>query len=358
MLKQKIQTIQKALRKQGMDSLVIGNFGHQVRCDMMYYLLLKHLELGAMHIPARGKPTLWGISFEVPQLKRAHPELTVKPYNASLDKLLSIKYKTKERKQCAIRESSLPITALKKIRKCKNIKMAPFKNEEHIFAIKLPEEIKRLQKAAQLTDILFTDLIKNWKRFRTESDAAQFLLTQTAALGVESSFSPIIASGAHAADPHHEVAHTKIQKGFCVIDMGVRYKGYCSDMTRTVYVGKPNKKDTDLYYTLLDAQKETCELVKPGAAVRDIDIFCREKLGPKLNKEFIHSLGHGLGTQVHEWPRVSANVDTDLQAGMLITIEPGVYRAGAYGIRIEDDVLVTKQGHRILNGTTKELILV
>lgn len=354
MLKQKISKIQKELREQKLSGLVIGNFGHQVRCDMMYYLLLEHLELGCMYIPARGKPMLWGISFEVPQLKEHHHELSVKAYNKPLHELLS----KKASGPTGIRESSLPITALKSLRKIKTCKLAKFKNDESIYAIKLPEEIKRLERAAKLTDILFSDLVNNWKKFSTEEDAANFLLVEMARRGIEYSFPPIVASGTHAANPHHEYAGTKIQKGFCVIDMGVRYKGYCSDMTRTIFVGNPTKSEEELYEKVLEAQTETTKLVQPGKNVIDIDLFCRNHLGKELNKQFIHSLGHGVGTQVHEWPRVSSNVDLELQTGMVITIEPGVYKQGSYGIRIEDDVLVTEKGPRILNSSTKRLIKV
>ncbi len=356
MLKEKIQNLQKILREQKIDGLVIGNFGHQIHDDILYYLLLEHLELEMMYMPSKGKPTLWGISFEVPELAAKRPELMVKPFDKPVDVLLTAKLKNK--KKIAVRESALPYQIYKSLQKIKQLKFVNLKNEDHVMAIKLPEEIELLAKAAELTNILFNGLIDNWSSFKTEADAAQFLLTNMAVLGIEPSFTPIVASGKNAANPHHNFENKKIQKGFCVIDMGVRYKGYCSDMTRTIYVGNPNAAEKKLYQKILTIQEQTISLIKPGLPIKKLDEFCRRELGAKLNKEFIHSLGHGLGTQVHELPRVSANVDTKLEPGMCITIEPGIYRRNAYGIRIEDDIVVTKNSYDCITPTKKELISV
>ncbi|PIT86228.1 MAG: hypothetical protein COU33_04315, partial [Candidatus Magasanikbacteria bacterium CG10_big_fil_rev_8_21_14_0_10_43_6] len=262
----------------------------------------------------------------------------------------------KTKKIIAIRPSSLPLHAYKELKKNKLLNIKEFKGKESIFSIKSDPEIARIEKAAKLTDILYAELIDNWKSFITEADAAQFLLTKMAERGIEPSFDPIIASGSNAANPHHSHTQTKLNKGFCVIDMGIRYQGYCSDMTRTIYIGKPSKAEKELYEKIREAQVETVALVAPGLRIQDLDIFCRKKLGKELNKQFIHTLGHGLGTQVHEWPRVSNNVNIKLQPGMYITIEPGVYKQGSYGIRIEDDILVTSKKHKVLTSSSKVLI--
>lgn len=356
MLKQKILHIQTLLRAQKLDGLIIGNFGHQIHDDLLYYLLLQHLELGMLYVPSKGKPTLWGISFEVPQLASAYKNLAVKSYDKPLEKLIASKINSK--KNIAIREQAFPHLMYGALEKNRHITLCNLTGDEQIMAIKLPEEVKILTQAGELTEILFDQLIANWKSFKTEADAVQFLLTNMAILGVEPSFTPIVASGKNAANPHHNFENKKIQKGFCVIDMGIRYKGYCSDMTRTIYVGKPSKKEKELYTRLLHIQKQTIELIKPGLSIKELDRFCRKELGVQLNKEFIHSLGHGLGTQVHEWPRVSSNIETRLKPGMCITIEPGVYKKNAYGMRIEDDIVVTKNGCSIITQTRKELILV
>ena len=345
MLKEKISAMQKLLHAQKLDVLMIGNFGHQVRDDLLYYLLLTHLELGVMMIPQKGIPTLYAIPFEVAQIKKAYPELHVLPFEKPLKDVL----KVYEKKQIGYRPSSMPSAYVEK-------RMIALTGEERIFAIKLPEEIVRLKKAAALTDKIFADVITNWKKFNTEQDVATYIILKTIERGAEPSFPPIVASGKHALNPHHTPAKTTLTKGFCVIDMGVRYQGYCSDMTRTVYIGKPTKKEKDIYNHLLHAQHTAITACMIGTKISDIAEECRTHLGEEWNKHFTHALGHGLGTQVHEWPRVSTSVQEPLGENMYITIEPGVYPPGKFGMRIEDDVLITKKGPVVLTKTEKKLI--
>ncbi len=344
------------LKEQKLDALIAGNFGQQISDDLLYYLLLKKLELGLLYIPTRGKATLFAISFEVTQLKREYPELKILPYNESPDKLIKTVIASNKVKM-GFRNSALPVEIKNLCSKIKGICFSTFYNDEKLFALKSPREIQLLREACRVTDRLFKELTNTWKQFKTESEAAQFLLKRMIDYGVEPSFPPIIASGAHAADPHYGYSKSPIQKGFCVIDMGVRYQGYCSDMTRSIYVGKPNEKELNLYAILANAQKQSIDAVCPGANIKQIDEQCRETLGRELNELFIHSLGHGLGTQVHEWPRVASN-DIIAEEGMVITIEPGLYKKGAYGMRIEDDILVRKTGQEALSKSPRELLVI
>ena len=130
--------------------------------------------------------------------------------------------------------------------------------------------------------------------------------------------------------------------------------GYCSDVTRTIYYGKPSKEEEKTYYDLLREQERAISLVKPGKIIGDLCIDAEKNLKQKL----IHSLGHGLGIEVHEFPYVSTNSKTKLAEGMVITIEPGEYVEGKYGIRIEDDVLVSKTKADVLSKFTKKLIII
>ena len=351
MTKEKISKIQTEIKKQNLDGLIMGNFNFNISDDLLYYLVLRTPELLLAYIPAQSKPTLWAISFEVAELKKLYPEFTVKPFDRPIENLLS---KYVSGKKIGIRSDTLPVLAYRRLKKTKS-NLVDFENSEKIVATKFPGEIKRLQKAADITDDIFKKLIKNWKKFNTEAEAANFILTETARHGLKPSFDPIVASGPNAANPHYHPQNKKIQKGFCVIDMGVRYQGYCSDMTRTVYVGKPNKKERELYNKLLEGQEKTLKEVKAGVSTKHLDLFCRDIIGKNLSKEFIHSLGHGVGSQVHEWPSVSERQEVMLKENMIITIEPGVYRQGAYGIRIEDDAVVTKRGCQILNKSPKGL---
>jgi Xaa-Pro dipeptidase len=351
MLSKKIERVQSLLQRQGADALFVGNFGHQVSDDLLYWLLLTKLEYGYMIIPASGKPTLHAISFEVEMLRHKRDEINIVPIIKKTPAFPS------ELKSILYRPSALPTSMFEELQKT-NVNLKKLEDDHTLWVQKLPKEISRMEQAAKITDELFADLVKNWDEFYTEADAANFLLKEMSTRGLDPSFPPIVASGPHAANPHHHAAYKKLQTGFCVIDMGVRFKGYCSDMTRTIFIGEPTEEDRHLYNKLLDAQQKTASEVKVGKKIAYLSLSCRDMLGEELSKEFIHSLGHGVGSQVHEWPSVSKKSTAILIENMIITIEPGVYRQGEYGIRIEDDVLVTKEGPRVLNATSKELITV
>ena len=356
MFKAKLKKIQQALGRKRLDGLVLGNFGFHLYDDLLYYLLLRVPEHLVAFIPVTGKPTLYAIPFEVAEISHAYPDCRVRPLATSAATAFALLVKGK--KIVGLRSSTLPANIYQSLIRIKRTRWRNFDREKEIMAIKLPSEIARLKRAAALTDQIFTRLFRHWRRFRTETDVAQFILLEIAKHGVEPSFPPIVASGAHAANPHYRPQNKKIQSGFCVLDFGVRYAGYCSDMTRTIYIGQPSAAERALYRTLLEAQTSTMSRVKAGISTAELDKFCRQSLGNRLNKQFVHGLGHGLGTQVHEWPAVTASQNVALEENMVITIEPGVYQTGKYGIRIEDDVVVTKRGVRVLTKSGKNLMSV
>jgi Xaa-Pro aminopeptidase len=142
------------------------------------------------------------------------------------------------------------------------------------------------------------------------------------------------------------------------MDFGVLLDGYCSDMTRTVHLGKASQEERDVYHSVLEAQKAAVAVVRPGIRCEEVDEAARSVLRrAKLDKAFSHSTGHGVGLEIHEGPRVAAKQEQRLEAGMVITIEPGVYLAGKFGVRIEDTVLVTEAGCDVLTAASpKELV--
>lgn len=198
------------------------------------------------------------------------------------------------------------------------------------------------------------------KRFRpgmTESALAGEIDYQSRKLGADGpSFDTIVAAGARAALPHAQPGAAKIGEGMLLIDMGAFQAGYASDMTRMVYVGTASPEYRDRYAAVLEAQLAAVAAVKPGATVESVDRAARSVLKRhKLDKEFVHSTGHGLGLEIHEGPRIGRKDKTRLEPGMAITIEPGIYIPGWGGIRIEDTVLVTATGCEVLTPTTKEV---
>ena len=355
MIQKKIRDVQRLIRATACDELVLMNAGTQTADDLLYYLLLIRLEYGLLIVPARGRAVLYAIPFEVNQLQRAYPTVRVRPLNYPAAHLLAVHLRAGMR--VAIRQNALCVRTMHEWKKIHGVRWTPLQDDARVMAVKHPEEIKRLRQAAHITDEIFSSLCRAWRKFKTEQDAARFVHTACIARGVDISFPPIVASGAHASDPHHQPKDTALRRGFCVIDMGVRHDGYCSDMTRTVFLGTPTRQEKAQYQHLRAVQEKTTQFVRPGATMRGLDDAARAALGKTFAPLFIHGIGPGLGTQVHEGPSVADASPVLLAPGMVITIEPGIYESGAYGIRIEDDVVVTKHGHEILTQSTRELIV-
>lgn len=174
------------------------------------------------------------------------------------------------------------------------------------------------------------------------------------------SFDTMVLSGPKTASPHGKPGDRKIQKGDLVLfDLGVIYKGYCSDITRTVAFGEPSHKQKEVYETVRKAEQAAVDAVKPGVKAMELDKIARDIITEAGYGEFFtHRLGHGLGISVHEFPSVTGNNEMELIEGMVFTIEPGIYDPSITGVRIEDDVVVTKDGVEVLTKYPKELVIV
>ena len=224
--------------------------------------------------------------------------------------------------------------------------------------VKEPAEILRLHDAVRLGSDLFETAIEAVRPGVPEATVAAKIEYAARQKGAQKmSFETIVASGARAALPHGVASLQPIpNKGFVILDFGVILAGYCSDMTRTLHVGKPSSKERDLYMAVWEAQARATDAVRPGAAAEDVDRAAREVLRrAKLDRFFSHSTGHGVGLEIHEPPRLGNGEKQQLQPGMVITVEPGVYLPGQGGVRIEDMIEVTATGHRVLTPASKEL---
>jgi Xaa-Pro aminopeptidase len=227
--------------------------------------------------------------------------------------------------------------------------------------VKEPEEIDRIREAVLLGASLFDHALKAIRPGTKETEVAGEMEHAARRAGAEQmAFETIIAAGQRSALPHGRASATPIPaQGFVVCDFGVILAGYCSDMTRTVYVGRPTEDARKMYEAVREAQQAAVAAVRPGVSVGEVDQSARKLLQVKgFGRYFTHSTGHGVGLEVHEAPRVAAGQTDRLQPGMVITIEPGVYIPGKWGVRIEDMVVVTESGCDVLTPTTKELIAV
>jgi Xaa-Pro aminopeptidase len=219
-------------------------------------------------------------------------------------------------------------------------------------------ELAQIRKAISLASGIFPKALKALRPGVTENDFAAELEHLARRAGAEKmSFETIVAAGRHSALPHARPTLNRIGKGFVVLDYGVILGGYCSDMTRTVCVDQPSKTQRALYSAVLEAQLAGISAVRSGVQAQQVDAAARDVLKRhKLDQYFTHSLGHGVGIEIHEAPRLAKGQIQTLEPGMVVTIEPGAYIAGRGGVRIEDMVLVTSNGCEVLTPTPKELV--
>ena len=230
---------------------------------------------------------------------------------------------------------------------------------ENLRMIKDDDEFVVIVEAALAGCKLFEQILTIIRPGITEIDVAAELEHQARRLGAEGmSFETIVASGVRSSLPHGKASAAALpRRGFVTLDFGIIHKGYCSDMTRTVFLGKPKPRERRAYQAVLEAQQAAVEAVNSGVTCAEVDEAARSVLRREgFGEAFSHSTGHGVGLEIHEPPRVGAGQTIRLQPGMVITIEPGIYFAGEFGIRIEDMVAVTRTGAEVLTPSPKALI--
>jgi Xaa-Pro aminopeptidase len=215
-------------------------------------------------------------------------------------------------------------------------------------AFKTPQEIVMLTRAARNTEDIFQRCFTRWKGFRTEKDVYSFLVDEASVYGL--AFDPIVSSGRNSRIPH-ALPTTQKLKGFTIIDFAVKEKMYRADMTRTVYVGKPGLRELEVYNKVLKARDDSFAKIKVGISAREVDKVARDLLGENL----MHSLGHGVGIDIHEPPFLRPTSKDKLVMDSVIALEPAFYGKD-YGIRIEDMVHVAKKP-RFISGPSKSLLI-
>jgi Xaa-Pro aminopeptidase len=229
---------------------------------------------------------------------------------------------------------------------------------ESLRAIKSSSELAVIRRSVNTNSRAFEQAVARVRPGMKEQDLAAELEYRMRRLGAEKpAFETIVAGGARSALPHAQPTSARLESGqLVVVDMGAIQDGYCSDMTRMLFLGTPTAKVKRTYRAVLEAQLAALDAVRAGAATARVDAAARKVLkGYALDRAFVHSTGHGLGLEIHEPPRVGRRDLSKLRSGMAITIEPGVYLEGFGGIRIEDTVIVTESGCEILTPTSKDL---
>ncbi len=220
------------------------------------------------------------------------------------------------------------------------------------------DEIRRIRRAVECAEKAFAAVCEGLAPEKTEKDVADELDHTMRRMGAEcASFPPIVAVGSRSALPHAPPTSRQMgEDGFVLIDWGARDDLYVSDLTRVVIHGKLSAKLRRVYSAVLEAQTRAIEAIRPGATAQEVDAVARGVIADAgFGRRFNHGLGHGIGLDVHEAPRLGATSETVLKPGMVVTVEPGVYLPGWGGVRIEDDVLVTRNGCEVLTTVAKEL---
>ncbi len=268
------------------------------------------------------------------------------------------------REKLFLEEHSLTLSSFNVMKKSlRGIKLEPGGSQVNIIRMVKDEgEIDLIEKAAEITDSCFRYLTENISPGITEWDVAVEIENFYRKNGCRSSsFDAIVASGSGSSMPHYETSmKKKIKQGdILLIDMGCVYRGYNSDLTRTIFVNSVDKEIEKIYAVVKEAQEKAVKAVRPGISTGRLDSVARDLITEYgYGEMFGHSLGHGLGCEVHELPAVKKNGDIRLKKNMVITIEPGIYLPGKGGVRIEDMVMVAAGGCRVMTKSPKDIIVI
>ncbi|WP_426461472.1 M24 family metallopeptidase [Mycoplasma hafezii] len=265
-------------------------------------------------------------------------------------------FKNRGYKKIALEKNYLTKEVENRIMKMVNPEVVEWVDAQELRIVKSDEELQIMQKVIDITLEAYDEFMQNVKEGMTEKEAAALLNYYLKMHGAEKEgFDEIIAAGPSSAEPHHHPTDRKIEKGQLLkVDFGARYKGYTADITRTSIFGgeetAKNPKLVEILNIVKEAAYEGRKAVRPGIKASEVDKVCRDYIASKgYGEYFVHSTGHGLGIDVHEWPSVSPLSNFVLEPGMILTVEPGIYIEGLGGARIEDDVLVTEDGHYVFS---------
>lgn len=347
---EKLKKIQNSLKENMLDAILITSptnvyYLSNLACDPHERLLMLVIKRDSVHllVPA----------MEYENAKRSvDKSIDVVKYLDTEDGYSILQKNTGNLKYVGIEKEHLVISRLERIEKIFDIQtiISIDKLIIDMRKYKSNDEIEKMKKACELADIAINIAKENMKEGITELELKAIIEFEMKKYAKSMSFDTIVLFGENAADPHGESGMTKLKYGdLALFDLGVYYKGYASDETRTLKFGNVNEESSKIYEIVKKANMEAIKACKPGVSFAYIDKVARdiiEKAG--YGQYFTHRLGHGLGLDVHEFPDVSSKTNDLLEENMTFTIEPGIYKPGIAGVRIEDDVVVTKDGVEVL----------
>ncbi|HDR7791610.1 TPA: aminopeptidase P family protein [Bacillus luti] len=298
----------------------------------------------------------------VDQAKSQIKEAEIIMHNGNLEKEVANQVSKLHIQKLGIEENNITLQQFKKLQKYIHTEMvAVCEIIENIRLIKDAPEIEIMKLAATIADEAFHHIIQFLKPGISETDVRdelEFFMRKKGA--TSSSFQIIVASGVRSSLPHGVASNKIIEHGDIVtLDFGALYNGYCSDITRTVAIGEPSEEFKKIYSIVREALKRGTEAIKPGETAKSIDDVTRDYITEHgYGQYFGHSTGHGLGLEIHEPLRLSQESKATLEEGMVVTVEPGIYIPHWGGCRIEDDIVITKDGYEVITKSNRELIVI
>jgi len=360
MFESKIKKLKEQIRKEKLDAVFISSvsnieyltgFTNFSKDEREAYVFVGQ-DFGYIITDGRYSEAVKDKVFHLTLFERGHNKLT--------EELLK-KHK-KDIKNLGIEEDNLTVAEFKKVKKhFKNIKHF---NVGYLRSIKNKEEIEKIEKACKIGDSAFKFILKKIKVGVSEKEIAEELEKFVKGKGATLSFPPIVAFGKNSSVPHHQTGSTRLKDGDIVLlDLGAKVENYCSDMTRTIFFGESSDKQKEIYQVVLEAQQKAVEFlnskIKSGEKVTgaEVDKIAREYIKSKGFPDIPHSLGHGIGLEVHEHPSLSPKSKDILKEGMVFSIEPGIYFPDFGGVRIEDLFVLQKDGLKQITHSSKELIV-
>ncbi|HAD82670.1 MAG: hypothetical protein A2509_11465 [Candidatus Edwardsbacteria bacterium RIFOXYD12_FULL_50_11] len=356
MANNRIDSIKKALRLKKLDAMLFTNLLN------IRYLAGYSGSSGMLLVNSQGADFLTDFRYKEQSAKEVKNARTTIIAGSLLEELIRLPAFVRSKK-VGIEDQNLSYAQFLQLQK-----LAPGKKfiaasgmAESLRQVKTSAEIQKIARAAQIADQAFAGIVKFIKPGLTEKAIASQLDHTLKLLGAANpSFDSIVGSGPNGALPHAQPSDRKVRKGdFIVLDFGAIYRGYHSDMTRTVCLGRPTEKHLKIYDIVTQAQSAGLKAVRAGARGREADAAARKIINDAgYGKYYGHGLGHGVGLEVHEAPGVGMKAENLLPENSIVTVEPGIYLPGWGGVRIEDLVVVAKGGCRILSRSTKKIITI
>ncbi len=350
----RLHLLRQRMKEHGVEAVLINSPANRRYYSGFTALdVMIHESSGALLISRRGQ-TLFTDSRYTEIAEREAPLFKIVDYRRGLGAALAALPVFKKTGALYFEPDFLSVARHKQLAKALpglKLRPLPFSLDEPR-SVKSPREIKLIEKALAITEAAVAALFKKMEPGLTEGEAALFLETEFRRLGADGpSFETIVASGPNASLPHAVPGDKKMKAGeLVVVDCGAKYQGYCADITRTKMLGKPKTWQREIYRIVRQAQLLAIAAIKPGLTGAEIDKIARDHIANEGYGEYFgHGLGHGVGLYIHEAPTLSPRSHRPLRAGEIVTVEPGIYLPGQGGVRLEQLVLVTPRGRRVLN---------